>query len=71
MDELESRRYQVVDENTETLVSGNETEGNTSNQLVAEDYMSREEMDDWWKAAKEAKVEGCPTQRFDLVWTIS
>jgi hypothetical protein len=67
IDELESRRRSREDE---LRTSGNETQVEHGNQLVAEDLMTREEMDDWWFAARET-VEGCPAQVFDLVWTIS
>lgn len=70
MEEMESRRVRMMAERLRPTV-GNETDVGDANQLVPEDYMTREEMDAWWQAAKEGKVEGCPAKRFDVVWTIS
>lgn len=67
IDELETRK-RIVEERLRMM--GNVTQSVEANQLVAEELMSREEMDAWWAAAKD-KVEGCPAQRFDVVLTIS
>ncbi|GHJ89456.1 hypothetical protein NliqN6_5858 [Naganishia liquefaciens] len=64
--ELEARRA----EREQHFAGGNSTQGAEGNQLFAEEYMSREEMDGWWALAGES-VAGCPVQGFDLVWTIS
>jgi hypothetical protein len=69
MDELESRRRRVMEWLQPAV--GNETDVTDANQLVPEELMTRQEMDAWWQAAKEGKVEDCPAQRFDVVWTIS
>lgn len=49
---------------------GNATDVEAGNQLFAEEYMSRDEMDEWWAVARES-VANCPFEGFDLVWTIS